>query len=161
MHFQHILSLFIMRCGRFRVLKYPCTTVNLALSLSVSQSCLRLYPSHIHIPTFLLYLPKNLSHMKEGVKELKPVRRSFGVLGNIFWKCGTAVCFVFDLLITPWLYVPPFSKSIRPYYKSNRTEMRSSKYTQLSLSQPVYELHSSTYWWNSKCRTYHVLWFQE
>lgn len=122
---------------------------------SFTELCL--YPSHIHIPTFLFYLPKSLSHrlpfsfislilfhclheqvdkdvstsppnpMKDGVKEPKhkhetvtsefhklkksePVRQSFGVLRNILWKWGTAACFVIDLLITRWLYVPPFSK---------------------------------------------------
>lgn len=142
-----------------------------------SQSCLSLYPSHIHIPTFLFYLPKSLSHchpssffslsallffhflhehidkdesngppnpMKERVKEPKhkhetvtseflklkksePARQSFGALGNVLWKWGTAVCFVVDLLISCRLYVAPFSKSIRPYYESNWTEMRCSK----------------------------------
>lgn len=159
MHFQHILCLVMMHCGRFRVLKYPCSTVNLALSLSIQLG--RVSLSCVYIPltyTFHhFYLPKSLSHqlpfsfisiilfhclheqvdkdvrtsppnpMKEGVKEPKhkhetvtseflklkkseSVRQSFGVPGNVVWKWGTAACFEIDLLITRWLYVPPFSK---------------------------------------------------
>lgn len=61
------------------------------------------------------------------LKKSEPARQSFGALGNVLWKWGTAVCFVVDLLISRRLYVAPFSKSIRPYYESNWTEMRCSK----------------------------------
>lgn len=156
MHFQHILQLVKMHCGRFRVLKYQCATVISALSLPIQLhgktftellEFISLSHTHFNFPFLLFkesltviplffflsallffhFLHEHFNKDESTGPQSEPARHSFGALGNVLWKWGTAVCFVVNLLISRRLYVALFSKSIRQYYESKWTEMRCSK----------------------------------